>query len=148
MRASFLLISTLFTMLSPPQETIVPVEDEPAHKTVFKNDYVQAFRVTLPPSQSTQMHVHAHDDAAVRLSQAPTTQHSFGQPGSKPEEADPGTVSARTNEPQSLTHRVNNVGTTVFDVIDVQVLMRAPGPAVNAIGPVAAENPRMRVYRY
>src|SRR5215813_13228942 len=148
MKASLLLVSTLFTMLSAPQETVVPVEDEPAHKTVFKNDYVQAFRVTLPPGQSTQMHVHAHDDAAVRLSQATTTQQTLGQPVSKAEEASPGTVSARTNEPQSLTHRVNNVGPTVFDVIDVQALKRPPGPEVNAIGPVAAENPRMRVYRY
>jgi quercetin dioxygenase-like cupin family protein len=148
MKTSISFIGILFTMLAPPPDKVVPVEDEPSHKTVFRNDYVRAFRVTLPPGQSTLMHVHAHDDAAVRLSQAKTTQQTLGQPVSKPDEASPGTVSARTNEPQSLTHQVNNVGTTVFDVIDVQVLKRPPGPEAAAIGPVAAENPKMRVYRY
>src|SRR5215470_12160589 len=119
MKTLLLVISTLFTMSSPPQEAVVPVEDEPRHKTVLKNEYVQAFRVTLQPGESTQMHVHAHDDAAVRLSQSTTTQQTLGQPVSKAEDASPGTVSARTNEPRSLTHRVNNVGTTIFDVIDV-----------------------------
>jgi beta-alanine degradation protein BauB len=144
----FLLVSTLLAISSPPQDAIVPVEEEPSHKTVFNNDYVQAFRVTLEPGQSTLMHVHAHDDAAVRLSSATTTQQTLGQAVSKAEDAAPGTVSARNNEPDALTHRVNNVGRTVFDVIDVQVLQRPPGPEAPAIGPVAAENPKMRVYRY
>jgi quercetin dioxygenase-like cupin family protein len=148
MKMPIVLLSTLLAMPSPPQDAVVPVEDEPNHKTVFKNDYVQAFRVTLEPGQSTRMHVHAHDDAAVRLSSSTTTQQTLGQPVSKAEDASPGTVSARNNEPKALTHRVNNVGTTVFDVIDVQVLQRPPGPEAPAIGPVAAENPRLRVYRY
>jgi quercetin dioxygenase-like cupin family protein len=148
MKTSFLLMSILFTTMSNPPDKAVPVEDEPSHKTVFQNDYVQVFRVTLPPGQSTLMHVHAHDDAAVRLSQSQTTQQTLGQPVSKAEDSRPGMVSARTNEPQSLTHQVNNVGTTVFDVIDVQVLKRPPGAEAAALGPVAAENPKMRVYRY
>jgi len=148
MKASIVFLSILFAMMSSPPETAVPVEKEPSHKTVFQNDYVQAFRVTLEPGKSTLMHVHSHDDAAVRLSQATTTQQTLGQPVSKPEAASPGAVSARTNEPKSLTHQVNNVGTTLFDVIDVQVLKRPPGPATDPIGPVAAENPKMRVYRY
>jgi quercetin dioxygenase-like cupin family protein len=148
MRMPILLVSTLLAMSPPTQDAVVPVEDEPSHKTVFKNDYVQAFRVTLEPGQSTLMHVHAHDDAAVRLSSATTTQQTLGQPVSKAEDTRPGVVSARNNEPNALTHRVNNVGTTVFDVIDVQVLQRPPGPETPAIGPVAADNPRLRVYRY
>jgi quercetin dioxygenase-like cupin family protein len=148
MKAAILLLSTLIVMMSPSPETAVPVENEPSHKTVFQNEYVQAFRVTLDPGKSTLMHVHSHDDAAVRLSQATTTQQTLGQPVSKPEDASPGKVSARTNEPNPLTHQVNNVGTTVFDVIDVQVLKRPAGPPTDAIGPVAAENPKMRVYRY
>src|SRR6516225_9113675 len=146
MKASIVLLAISFAMTSPSPEKVVPVEDEPSHKTVFQNDYVQVFRVTLPPGQSTLMHVHAHDDAAVRLSQSQTTQQTLGQPVSKAEDSRPGMVSARTNEPQSLTHQVNNVGTTVFDVIDVQVLKRPPGAEAAALGPVAAENPRMGVY--
>ena len=148
MKAPALFAGIALTMLSNPHDAAVPVEDEPSHKTVFQNEYVQAFRVTLEPGQSTLMHVHSRDDAAVRLSRSRTTQQTLGQPVSNPEDASPGTVSARTNEPAALTHRVSNVGTTVFDVIDVQVLKRPPGPEAAAIGPVAAENPKMRVYRY
>lgn len=126
----------------------VPVEREPHHKTAFQNDYVQAFRVTLDPGQATLMHVHAHDDGAVRLKDSTFASDVQGQPPGKPEEAHPGGVSARNNEPNQLIHRVRNVGTTEFDVIDVQVLSRPPGPATDPIAPPAAENNKMRVYRY
>jgi quercetin dioxygenase-like cupin family protein len=64
----------------------VPVEDEPYHRTVFKNDYVQAFRVTLQPGQVTGMHVHTHDDAPIVLSAATTAMRSrqARQPRSTP----------------------------------------------------------------
>jgi quercetin dioxygenase-like cupin family protein len=57
-------------------------------------------------------------------------------------------VSARENEKKPHTHRVHNIGTTLFDVIDVQILKRPDGPAAPPITAPAAENPQMRVYRY
>lgn len=57
-------------------------------------------------------------------------------------------MSARNNEPRALTHRVRNVGTTLFDVLDVQILKRPAGPAAPPSSAPAAENPQMRVYRY
>jgi quercetin dioxygenase-like cupin family protein len=126
----------------------VPVEKEPHHKTVFQNDFVQAFRVNIDPGQATLMHIHSHDDGAVRLGTFTSASDVQGQPPGKPEEAHPGGVSARNNEPNALVHRVRNVGTTPFDVIDVQVLGRPPGPATDPIATPAAENPKMRVYRW
>jgi quercetin dioxygenase-like cupin family protein len=134
--------------LASAQETAVPVEDEPNHKTVLKNDYVQAFRVILAPGKSALMHTHARDDAAVRLSDATVTADLPGQPTGAPEIVHRGMVSARANEPHPHTHRINNIGTTEFDVIDVQILKRPDGPAAPAMIPPAAENPQMRVYRY
>ncbi len=134
--------------LVPASDAPVPVEQEPHHKTVFQNDYVQAFHVNVEPGQATQMHIHSHDDGAVRLKDCTFVSDVQGQPPGKPEEAHPGGVSARNNEPTPLVHRVRNVGTTLFDIIDVQVLSRPPGPATDPISPPAAENARMRVYRY
>jgi hypothetical protein len=57
-------------------------------------------------------------------------------------------VSARDNAAKPRTHRVHNVGTTVFDVVDVQVLRRPAGAPAPPISPPAAENASMRVYRY
>lgn len=132
----------------PTPEAAVPVEQEPYHESVFRNDYVQAFRVKLEPGKSTLMHVHAHDDAAVRLSRATVAADTPGKPLGPPESVEPGFVSARDNEGHPLTHRVNNVGTTVFEVVDVQVLGRPPGPPAEPLQPPAAENARMRLYRY
>ena len=140
-------IAVLAALASAPDKA-VPVEEEPRHKTVLKNDYVQAFRVTLAPGESSLTHIHAHDDGAVRLGEATMTSDVPGQPPGAPEVMHPGQVSARTNEPHPHTHRVNNIGTTLFDVIDVQILKRPPGPATPAITTPAAENPQMRVYRY
>ncbi|HEY3351022.1 MAG TPA: hypothetical protein VGM13_14685 [Thermoanaerobaculia bacterium] len=56
-----------------------------------------------------------------------------GLPAGAPESRAAGFVSARNNEPEALTHRVRNVGTTLFDVIDVQILKRPGGPAAPPI---------------
>lgn len=126
----------------------VPVEQEPHHKTVFKNEYVQAFRVNLEPGGTSLMHTHTHDDAAVRLSTATVAAETPGESLGPPEPVYPGFVSARDNEPIPHTHRVHNIGSTLFDVIDVQVLRRPDGPATPPISLTAAENAKMRVYRY
>ena len=138
----------LFATVGAAQESAVPVEDEPNHKTVFKNAYVQAFRVTLEPGKTSLMHAHAHDDAAVRLSNATVAADSPGKPVGPPEPVSPGFVSARDNEAKATTHRVHNIGTTLFDVVDVQVIGRPPGPATQPLSEPAAENSKMRVYRY
>jgi quercetin dioxygenase-like cupin family protein len=141
-------LGVVLAAMSSPQAGAVPVEEEPNHRSVFKNDYIQAFRVTLEPGKTSLMHTHARDDAAVRLSTATVAADSPGKPLGPAEPVQPGLVSARDNEAKPLTHRVHNIGATVFDVIDVQILRRPPGPAVPAISPPAAENAKMRVYRY
>jgi beta-alanine degradation protein BauB len=144
---SITLIAAVSTMASA-QDGAVPVEKEPNHKTVLKNDFVQVFRVTLEPGKATQMHTHARDDAAIRLSRATMASDTPGEKAGVPQEADAGFVSARENEKKPLTHRVRNVGKTPFDVLDVQILKRPDGPATPPIAAPAAENPRMRVYRW
>lgn len=141
-------ICVLFAAVGAAQPSAVPVEDEPHHKTVFKNAYMKAFRVTLEPGKTSLMHIHAHDDAAVRLSNATVAADSPGQPLGPPEPVTPGFVTARDNEPKPTIHRVHNIGTTLFDVVDVEVLGRPPGPVAQPLSKPAAENPKMRVYRY
>lgn len=143
-------IALAFFLAAAPAlpEGAVPVENEPQHKTVFKNDYIQAFRVTLEPGNATLLHTHSLDDAAVRLSTATTVASGPGRPDGSPETLPLGAVSARDNAAKAHTHRVHNIGSTLFDVINVQVLRRPGGPASPAIGSPAAENSSMRLYRY
>jgi hypothetical protein len=148
MKIALFCLGVIVSATALPQDRAVPVEEEPYHRTVFKNDYVQAFRVTLEPGRSTGIHVHAHDDVAVRLSTATTAAASPGQPLGPREDAHPGMVSTRDNAARPLTHRVQNVGRTVFDVLDIQVLRRPAGATAPPIAPPAAENASIRVYRY
>ena len=130
------------------QQGPVPVEDEPNHKTVVQNDYIRAYRVTLEPGQSTQVHRHSHDDVGVQLADSRITQDEPGKAKGQPTEMKTGQVGARTITGHSLIHRVNNVGKTTFDVMDVEVLKRPEGEETKPIADVAAENPSERVYRW
>ncbi len=151
MNPKFLVLALLLTahpIARAAGNDSVPVEQEPQHKTFFKNDYVQAFRVKLAPGEVSLMHRHEHDDAAVRLSNNTSTSQNLGEPEGPPQDAVIGFVSARDNETRPTIHRVRNVGKTLFDVIDVQILGRPPGAATAAITTPVAENPTMRMYRY
>ena len=148
----YIALVSLLTVLAcsgaAPQSKPVPVEDEPFHKTVFKNEFIQAFRVQIAPKSASKMHTHAHDDAAVRLSSATATDELLDGTISAPASFEPGLVTGRRNEPTPTTHSVHNVGDTLFDVMDVQILRRPPGPEAPPVDTPAAENPQMRMYRY
>jgi hypothetical protein len=148
MRLPLAAIVIVVAAIASAQEGAVPVEQEPHHKTVLRNEYVQAFHVTLAPGATSLMHTHSRDDGAVRLSAATVAADSPGEPIGPAEPVTPGMVSARNNEAKPHTHRVHNIGTTVFEVIDVQVLSRPGGPAAEPLLKPSAENPKMRLYRY
>jgi len=63
-------------MTTDVPDTAVPVNQEPFHKLVLKNDYVEALHVTIPPARSTRWHTHSHDGVAVRLTDATVSTRS------------------------------------------------------------------------
>jgi quercetin dioxygenase-like cupin family protein len=129
-------------------QTAVPVDQEPLHRLVLKNDYVIALHVTIPPGQSTGLHTHSHDGVAIRLTDATMSTDVAGKGRTPPQRVRPGDVSVAAYAKQPLTHRVNNVGRTTFEVIDLEFLKRPDGPATGPIAPPAAENETARVYRW
>jgi quercetin dioxygenase-like cupin family protein len=147
---AFLFFSTLVaTAQQAPAVNPVPVNEEPMHKVVLENDYVQVMHVLVPPGQSTQFHTHSHDGVAVRLSNAKTNIDvpGEGKPGATIV-SHPGLVTAQPYAEHPFTHRVNNVGTTDFEVLDIEILKRPEGPTTKPIGLLTAENPSARVYTY
>ena len=136
-------------LAAPPSaapETPVPVDQEPRHRMVLRNDYVEVLRVTLPPGESTGLHIHSHDGVAVFLAPATITMDVPGQPSRGPLELVPGGVSVQSYARQPFTHRVINAGTTAFEVLDVELLQRPEGPPVEALAPPAAEHDSARAY--
>ena len=66
--ALVLVLSTLVAAQSSVPVKPVPVEEEPHHHVVLKNDSVMVLRVKLLPGESTLPHTHLHDRVAVDLS--------------------------------------------------------------------------------
>ena len=105
---------------SPAQEP-VPVQNEPHHHWTFENEYLRVLDVTLLPGESTLFHTHPHDTIAVRLSEASVQTQYLGKPWEAASRAMPGEASYREAK-TPYTHRVKNVGTTTFHVIDIELL--------------------------
>ena len=78
------------------QEEPVPVEQEPHHRVVLKNDFVEVMRVTLSPGERTLYHTHSHDGAAVELSTGSITRQKVGAAEDPPVSIRPGDLSMTT----------------------------------------------------
>src|ERR1700687_2987588 len=136
----------LFTLVTA-QQSPVPVEEEPHHHLVLKNESVMVLRVKLLPGESTLFHTHLHDRVAIDLTGATITLQKLGEPESAPELTQPGGVAAsELNGP--YTHRVHNAGAVEFEVLDVELLRRPAAASGPAAGKVEAENPSARVYKW
>ena len=129
------------------QTSPVPVEQEPHHRTLLKNDSVLVLRVNLAPGESTHYHTHVHDRAAIDLAANTIRQQKLGEQETPPAISKPGEVAAYTLD-GPYTHRVENVGSSPMDLIDIEFLQRPKQPAGAAASDVAAENLSARAYRW
>jgi quercetin dioxygenase-like cupin family protein len=126
----------------------VPVENEPLHHVVLKNESVVVIHLTLPPGERTLYHIHSHDRVAVPLSSTSITQQVLNEKEGPPSPSEAGTFSALTLPGTSYTHRVHNVGANPYDVLDVELLERPQKPSPVTAATVAAENPSARIYNW
>ena len=139
-------LSTLFA--AQEASAPVPVENEPLHHVVLKNEAVVVIHLVLPPGESTLYHVHTHDRIAIPLSNTSITQQVLNEKEGPPSPSDVGTFSALTLPGSSYTHRVHNVGANPYDVLDVELLNRPQSPSPAAAAAIAAENPSARIYNW
>jgi beta-alanine degradation protein BauB len=105
-------------------------------------------RYLAKKGESTLFHTHSHDRVAVDLT---STMLSFQTPNERegqPQPSIPGDISARANADGPYTHRVHNVGTKTYEVIDIEFLQRPEHPSEKADAAVVAENPSARVYKW
>lgn len=143
-----LFLLTLFAAQETSAPAPVPVEQEPHHHLLLKNDNLLVLRVTLQPGEWSEYHIHSVDDVAVWIGKSSASQQLPNQPESAPVEQIPGNISLRTLQETPFTHRVHNLGPGIFDVLDVELLQRPEHPSVGTAGPVAGENPSARVYKW
>ncbi len=130
------------------QQAPVPVEQEPHHHVVLKNDSVLVTHVIIPPGETSLYHTHSYDRAAIHLTNNMVTFQLPNQSESEQMPAKIGEISASTRKGDPLTHRVRNAGPGPFEVIDVELLQRPAQPSTTTAATVAAENPSARIYNW
>ena len=130
------------------QQAPIPVDQEPHHHVILRNDSILVMHVTLQPGESTLYHTHSHDRVSVDLADNRLTRQLLNQPEGPPEDDKTGSVSSSTLGDGPYTHRVKNLGAQMFDVIDVEFLHRPAQSSTPAAAKVAAENPSGRVYQW
>ena len=99
----------------------VPVQEEPHHRPVFQNQYVLVLDVVLAPGETTLFHTHSHDNIAVHLNQAQVQAQRLGEDWQLASQDVPGRVNYVEGAKSPYTHRIKNVGTTTFRVIDIDL---------------------------
>lgn len=129
------------------QDTVVPMDEEPHHHVLFKNEFVEIVRATLLPGESTLFHIHSYDSAGFDFVASTTTEQLLGQPQGPASTSRAGEVYAEPCTNCPMTHRVHNVGSGLMDVFHVDLLRPARGSAP-AASTVAAENASARVYNW
>jgi hypothetical protein len=104
--------------LTPP----VAVQQEPHHHWIFENQYVRVLDVVLPPGETTLFHTHSHDNVALRAGDARIEKQDWGKGWDRPSPVVRGEVTFTLGAKQPYTHRLKNVGSTPFHVIDIELL--------------------------
>jgi quercetin dioxygenase-like cupin family protein len=133
MKSLFVIVIAVTLAAQAQEPAAVPVDQEPNHKVVFKNDYVRVIDATFPPGHVTLNHSHALDNVAVAISTGRDTapgRAGFSKGG--------------------YSHRVTNSGTGVMRFIDVEILKSdRPGAAATSLPhhTLETENDRVRIYR-
>jgi quercetin dioxygenase-like cupin family protein len=99
----------------------VAVEQEPHHRVIFENQYVRVLDVVVKPGETTLFHRHSIDNVPIIVTDADNrTQFAGKDWGPTPAKAK--SVGFIPGAEKPYVHRINNQGTTVFHVIDVEVL--------------------------
>lgn len=148
MRTALIAILLICAATCFGQPAPVPIEDEPHHHVLLKNDSVEVIRATLQPGESTLFHIHAQDRAGVELLTSTTTEQLWGKSEGPAETSQAGEVYAEACTSCPMAHRVHNIGPGPMDVFNVELLHRPSTTSADTATQVAAENASARVYKW
>jgi hypothetical protein len=100
----------------------IPVEQEPHHHVLFRNQYVCVLDVQIPPGDSLLFHEHSFDNLSIRVSGGLIQTQMQDREWSAASEVKPGAVVFAEAAKKPYVHRVKNTGTSVYHVIDIEFL--------------------------
>lgn len=126
-------------------EKPVPVFEEPRHHLIVDTPALRILDIQIPPGDTTLFHMHNSAMIYVPISSSRTRNQNLGEEWPAPSTAPPvapapatptrpGRINGGANYVEKpTTHRVNNIGTTLFRLIGIANM--TPGDATS---PVAA----------
>ena len=132
-------VATTALFARQQDEKVVPVHEEPRHHMVLDNPVTRVLDIQIPPGDTTLFHTHSNPILYVNMASSQTRSQTLGQEWSggdgaarpvAPRPAQPTVVgvppvvfgrmnSVTSYATQPLTHRVNNIGTSVFRLIGI-----------------------------
>jgi quercetin dioxygenase-like cupin family protein len=125
-------------MLAAQTPATVPVEQEPQHKVVLKNDYARVIDATLPPGYVTLNHSHAADNISVTVANG--REGEAGQRG----------LGRASFAKGGYAHTVSNSNPAIMRYIVVEPFKSDKPGSAAAVLPnhtLETENERVRIYR-
>ncbi len=114
----------LFAFYSRSQ---VPVSKEPRHHVVFENEKVRLLNVLLPPGDTTQYHVHSTPSVFICFTKTNTGSQLIGQQPVEGASKDGSIWFENLKAPNIKIHRVWNMDTAVYHVMDIELLSKDSG---------------------
>ena len=135
----------------PAQSDVVPVAQEPRHRLALEDEYMRLFDVRIPPGDTTLYHSHQRDSIYIPLSGYANLVNQERGKAAKPLSIKPGDVAFAEHSKATFTHRVSNLGTEEFHVIDIELIAALESSSTSGELPVGhqlvLENPRVRISR-
>jgi Uncharacterized conserved protein, contains double-stranded beta-helix domain len=114
--------SSVVDAKQPAAGETIPVELESHHHVLFRNQYVCVLDVQIPPGESLLFHRHSYDNLSIRVTGGLIQNQIEGRDWSATTEVKPGAAVFAEATTKPYTHRVKNVGSSVYHVVDVELL--------------------------
>jgi hypothetical protein len=136
-RALILLMGVLPLPLAAQAPSIIPLEKEPHHQLMLRNDEVVVFKVKLLPGESLLLHRHDYDEASMTMSEGATAAILPGQPEVHQKDVS-GTVRFHR---AGVIHVIRNVSDTPYYLHESISLLQPQGNVRNFCAVVIESEP-------
>lgn len=148
---SFLVLLLLWSSHQVVAQDAVAVSKEPRHKNVFENKYLRVLDVHIAPGDTTQFHKHETPSVFISLHPVKTGSQVIIEDGSATVLSIDRKITFEGFYESPRIHRVWNEDTSVFHVMDIEILSKGNK---NKEAPIATESikllfeaPVVRAYR-
>jgi hypothetical protein len=108
--------------VSPHDIEPMPAHLEPHHHVTYENQYARVMEVVLEPGEASLFHTHAADVVYITLANARARGQQLGKEWTSPTEFRKGDVSMDEASRAPFTHHLQNIGTTEFRTINIEIL--------------------------